>query len=273
MKFPRKPVEIIRDRVLHVSVPFTWQLPAVRRRLVQRGFEWDTAIVGGPAVYLMPEIFDGLDHVSIGQDFPGILQIINPMATKTTTGCVRRCPFCMAWRFEGELVEFADWPDRPILIDNNLLAASSAHFDRVIDRLVKWGWADFNQGLDVRLLDGYHARRLAEIKRPIIRLAMDNVVYANDWLAAVDRLRAAGIRKHDIRSLALIGFDSDPAEAWARCELIEDQGIKASPLWFHRLDALKHNEITDRQRELGWTDYERRRIMQWFYQHKRAAVR
>jgi len=268
--FKKKPFYFTRDRVLYISVPFTWNLRGVRERLLQRGFFWDHAIVGGPAVYLLPHYFSDLEFVTVGRDLPGILQMINPMATKTTVGCIRCCPFCVVPRIEGRLQELDDWPDLPILIDNNLLAASSKHFDRVVERLVRWGWCDFNQGLDARLLTDYHAERLARIRRPIIRLAMDNINEAGAWVAAVERLTRAGVRKKSIRSLALIAFDSDPDEAWLRCRLIESYGIKPSPQWYHSLDATRHNATTSDQVALGWNDYERRRIMQWFYKHKIA---
>ena len=67
-----------------------------------------------------------------------------------------------------------DWPDLPVLCDNNLLAAPLSHFDKVIDRLIRHGWCDFNQGVDARLLTDYHARRIAEIKQPQVRLAFDH---------------------------------------------------------------------------------------------------
>ena len=44
------------------------------------------------------------------------------------------------------------------------------------------------------------------------------------------------------------------------------------PMWFHRLDQLEKNIVTDDQAELGWNDYERRKIMQWFYKHKKAVL-
>lgn len=263
MKWPKAPTIWIENRTLYASIPFTWDLPKMRNRLMQRSIEWDTAIVGGPGVYLMPSFFDGMDHVSIGYDFPGVLQRVNPMATRTTTGCVRRCPFCAVRTIEGRFKELDDWPNLPILADNNLLAAGREHFDRVIDRLKQWGWADFNQGLDARLLSSYHAHRIAEIKKPIVRLALDSINYAEQWGVAFDVLREAGITLKSIRSYALIGFDSDPSEAWQRCEWIEKHGIKVLPMWFHALDQLEKNIVTDAQAELGWNDYERRRIMQW----------
>jgi hypothetical protein len=130
--------------------------------------------------------------------------------------------------------------------------------------------ADFNQGLDSRLLTAEHARLIKLIKRPMIRLALDNISYRDDWDRALDILLQAGIPKRRIRSYALLGFRSDPSEGWARCEYIQSKGIRVLPAWYHRLDTLKHNIVTDEQRGWGWTDYERRRIMQWFYKHKQA---
>ena len=68
-----------------------------------------------------------------------------------------------------------------------------------------------------------------------------------------------------------MGFTSDPQEAWDRCQFIEAHGVKAMPQWFHALDQLEHNVVTERQAALGWNDYERRKVMQWFYKHKHAV--
>lgn len=258
----------VKDRVFYASIPFTWCLPDIRSRLEQRGLFWDSAIVGGPAVYLMPDYFADIEYVSVGYSMPGILQKMNPLATRTTTGCIRNCSFCGVRKLEGDFKELNDWQDLPVICDNNLLAASQPHFDRVINRLKKWQWADFNQGLDSRLLTDYHAQRLAEIKKPMIRLALDNMAYSEAWVEAFEKLRRAGIAKSKIRSYALIGFDSDPAEAWQRCEWIEKFGIKVLPMWFNHLRQLERNRLTNQQKELSWSIYERRKIMDWFYWHK-----
>lgn len=235
---------------------------------------WDTALVGGPAVELMPGYFTGMDHVMEGHDSPGVLQRINPQATRTSTGCNRRCPFCAVGigKVEtGGLKELNDWPDLPVLCDNNLLASSEAHFDKVVDRLKVHGWADFNQGIDARLLTIYHAERLREIGKSVIRLALDGMDYAEEWEGAFDILRRVEFPLNQIRSYALVGFNSSPDEAWKRCEWIEKHKIKALPMWFHSLDCMKANQVTKKQKALDWTDYERRRMMQWFYKHKKAV--
>lgn len=271
LKWPGKSTSWIIDRTLYVSIPFTWELETIRNESKQGSLFYENVVVGGPAVKLMPAFFKGIDYVTVGTEYPGVLQKINPQATRTTIGCVNRCGFCGVPTIEGEFRELKNWPDRPVICDNNLLASSIPHFDRVIDRLIPHGWANFNQGLDTRRLSDYHAMRIAEIKEPMIYLALDNIAYRDDWECAYDRLRSAGILKRQIRSYAIVGFNGDPAEAWERCNWIESHGIKAMPQWYHALNQLERNVVTQHQAKLGWDDYERRKIMQWFYQHKHAV--
>jgi len=269
--WPKGPISWIHDRTRFVSIPFTWNLSAIKRELGAGGLFWDNAVVGGPAVQLLPDFFSGLHHVTVGQDAPGVLQRAQPLATRTTTGCTRHCPYCAIGTGAvepGGLVELPDWPDLPIVCDNNLLAASQAHFDKVIDRLIPHGWADFNQGLDARLLTNHHAQRIAQIKKPLIRLALDANESKKLWDHAFQLLRTAGIALRKIRSYALIGFNDSPAEAWKRCQWIESHRIQALPMWFHKLDALEQNVVTKEQEKLGWTNCDRLKIMGYFYQHR-----
>lgn len=269
--WPKAPTTWREGRTLCASIPFTWDLPGMFARLARADMMWDRAVVGGPAVKLMPGYFAALSHVSEGQDMPGVLQRANPFATRTTTGCPNRCGFCGIGRGlieGGGLVELEDWPDLPILCDNNLLASSPEHFDRVMDRLEAHGWCDFNQGLDARLLTDHHAERMARVGKPVVRLALDHLRHADAWEDAFRKLMAAKVPKSRIRSYAIIGFDSAPGEAWERCAWIEAHGVKALPMWFHALDQLERNVVTARQEALGWHDIERRNIMQWYYQHK-----
>lgn len=270
-EWPRDVTMWLKDRVLHLSVPFTWLLPTAGGIARQTSWAWDHVVVGGPAVMLKPDYFESMDWVMVGGDCKGVLQRVNYQATKTTVGCPNRCQFCAVPQIEGAFQELDDWPDLPVLIDNNLLAASQKHLDRVFDRLERWEWADFNQGLEAARITDYHAERLKRIGQPMIRLALDHIREQPKWNQAFETLRKRRIAKSRIRTYALIGFNSGPGEAWNRCQWIEGHGVKALPMWYHELDAMEANIITDRQRELGWTDYERRKIMQWFYQHKKAV--
>lgn len=273
--FPRGPSTWMgAENTAYYSIPFTWNLPKMAAVFQNVDIFIDRIVVGGPAVRLMPHYFDDMPyvHVDLG-DIPGVMQRVNPWATKTSAGCVRKCEFCAVPKTEGALVELDDWPDLPIITDNNLLACSVAHFDKVMDRLEKHKGVDFNRGLDARLMTNYHAQRIARLKlaKRGVRLSLDSMTHWDDFLDALWMFDLVGIAKRNVSSYAIIGFDSDPSEAWERCKAIEGRGIRPLPMWFHELDAMKPNQVTKKQEALGWTDYERRRIMQWYYQHKRAA--
>lgn len=259
------------DRTGYMSVPFTWLLPKAESIIVQRDLFVDVWVVGGPAVCLLPDYLRGCE---IGDSLPGVLQQVNPRATRTTVGCPRRCKFCGVGQglLEGPFRELESWPNLPIVCDSNLLAASVEHFDRVIDGLVELGEADFNQGLDARLLTPHHARRLAEIPQVTIRLALDSDGYREAVADAVATLKAAGVAKSKVRVYVLVGVGRPEADR-ARCEYVEGLGVKPLPMWFHRLNALEHNAVTAEQEALGWTKRKQRELMCWYYQHRTLGVR
>jgi len=278
-RWPKRPVYWTERDTLYISVPFTWNMPRIKAQLQSKLNPWKKTLIGGPGAYLTlfhyPEYLAGLP-VEVRGNYPGVLQRINPLATRATTGCVHFCRFCGIGQGiiePGGFKEFDDWPDLPVYVDNNVLAASESQFDMIMARLERHGWGDFEQGLDARLLTEYHAERFARVKKLVIRLALDTMVYKMAWEEAYENLRRAGIGKQRIRSYALIGFDSSPDEAWARCQYIEKLGVDALPMWYHRLNAMDFNKVTKEQEELGWNDYERRRIMQWYYHHKEAVKR
>lgn len=267
--WPTKPLRWISNRTLYVSVPFTWNLPQLRVDLQAADFDYDRVVVGGPAVNLMPDYFADMRHVTTGKHYPGVLQKVNPLATRTTIGCIRRCSFCAVPITEGALVELEDWPDLPVICDNNLLATSQRHFDRVCDRLEKWRGVDFNQGLDARLLTEYHAERLARIKGAIVRLALDHTRSVDQWRGSFETLRRKKVAKSRIKTYILCGYGSDPADAWARCRLVEKETHGgALPMWYHPLDAEEYGAVLDCHKKAGWCKRSKDRIMHYYYQHR-----
>jgi hypothetical protein len=250
-------IECSENGTTRLSVAFTWDLPAVYQRAAWQSSMGQRVIVGGPAVSLMPDYLS--DVAEIGDDWPDALAHHNPMATFTSRGCVRRCSFCAVWRVEGQLRELDDWPIRPIVCDNNLLACSLKHFDRVIDRLKPLPNVDVNQGLDARLMTKYHADRLAELKRPMIRLAFDHVSSESSFMAAYEMLREAGITKHQIRVYVLVGYQDTPEDALYRLRLVSDLGIDPNPMRYNPLDSL----VRDSYVGPNWTDSELTRYVRY----------
>lgn len=268
--WPKKETYWMDGKTLCVSIPFTWRLSHVLQNIRQADMfrTFDKVLVGGPAVALMPDYFCGEEIVTVGNSMPGVLQRVNPLATKTTTGCTNKCSFCAVPKTEGEFRELDSWPVLPILCDNNLLAASEKHFDRVMNGMEALGAVDFNQGLDARLLTDYHAERIGRIKKAHARLALDYDGMRDDWTEALDKLIRHGTPKSRISSYVIVGHMTDPEECWNRCQFVYDHGVTPNPQWYHRLDALLYNHVTQRQLQLGWSVKERTDLMGWYYMHR-----
>lgn len=245
------------DDEVRLSVVFTWHLPQVYERAVWLGLERKHVIVGGPAVSLMPDYL--ADVAEIGADWSMALERHNHFATFTSRGCIRRCSFCAVWRIEGELRELEDWPVRPIVCDNNLLACSRRHFDSVIDKLKSVQGVDFNQGLDARLLTQHHAVRLAELDC-MVRLAFDHIGSEPQFLRAYQKLRDAGIPKNRIRVYVLVGYKDTPEDALYRLELVHELGVKPNPMRYNPLDALVRDSYVGE----NWTASELRRFVRYW---------
>jgi hypothetical protein len=253
----KRPVEHVEGDTARISVAFTWNLQEAYQRAVWLRAEGRRVVVGGPAVALMPDYL--ADVAEVEENWPGAVQRHNQCATFTSRGCIRKCSFCAAWRIEGGLRELDDWPIRPIVCDNNLLATSQKHFDRVIDRLKPLARVDFNQGLDARLLTKYHAERLTELDC-IARLAFDHISVEKMWLAALQRLLDAGMPKYRIRSYVLIGHNDTPEDALYRLELVRGLGIVPNPARYNPLDAM----VRDKFVGPNWTHAQIQRYIRYW---------
>lgn len=161
----------------------------------------------------------------------------------TTRGCIRKCPFCIVPIKEGRFhrlydsgfdaimnIVGRDAPDfrRIEFLDNNILADKEWFFE-LTDNIPR-GWkVDFNQGLDVRLLDDEIAERIAEM-RPITcwKFAYDSMSYTKSVLDGIEILRNANI---DLRNKVLfyVYCDSDNQyeDAVQRCRTLKEYGTTA----------------------------------------------
>ncbi len=248
-----------RDDATYLSIVFSWDMPRAMERIRQPKFGEKRFVVGGPAVRLQPDYFKGYAEVRMTDG--DWLSKHNPQATRTSLGCIRKCKFCAVSKTEGDLVELNDWPIRPIVCDNNLLACSNKHFEGVIGKLKTLDWCDFNGGLDARVMTQYHADRLAELKKPHIRLAWDNIKDERIVLGAVSMLRKAGIPRAQIGIYILIGFCDTPGDALYRLETTAlALGLTPNPMRYQPLDATKKNCFVYKT----WTDRELKRYMRYW---------
>lgn len=228
---------------LYLSVVFSWQLKEAELIASQHK---DKVIIGGPAT-------DNRDACIYD-----VLSMHNPLATFTTRGCPYSCSFCRVPKIEGELRELATWKPNPIVCDNNLLAASKKHFERVIDILKVFPWVDFNQGLDARLFTSYHADQLARLEKAMIRFAFDQENAESIVIDAITTARKAGLKIFGV--YVLIGYKETPEEAIYRLEKVREWGIRPSPMRYQPNDAKIKNEYCPPQ----WEPQELRHTMRYY---------
>jgi len=229
----------IKDTI-YLSVVFSWDLDKALRIQEQLKLK---VVVGGPAAKL----------AGIQPDDPlpfSPLQFHNPLATFTTRGCPNACKFCAVPKIEGGLKELPTWEIKPVICDNNLLAASQKHFDRVIDSLKPLPYVDFNQGVDAYLFTDHHARRMAELKAVCVRFAFDSVNDETAVMDAIARARAHGLK--DIGVYVLFGFKDTPEDARYRLERIRSLGVRPNPMRYQPLSCAVKNSFV----EEGWTKKE-----------------
>ena len=247
------------DKTVYMSIVFSWQLREAETRIRNRQFGEDRFVVGGPAVKFNPDYLSRIAETN--GDISNMLQRHNPEATRTSTGCIRKCQFCAVPKIEGDLQELGEWPVLPVVCDNNLLACSRKHFDSVIDNLKRLEWCDFNQGLDARLLTQYHADRLAELKNPRIKLAWDHIKDEKYIIGAITKLRKAHISRASISCYVLIGFNDTPEDALYRLEtLFHGLGINPNPMRYQPLTTVQTNEYVGP----NWTNKELIRYMRYW---------
>ena len=188
---------------VHVSVTFTWDLKYAEYLAYQWG-EIAPVKIGGPATGMR------------GEDFvPG--RYIKPGYTITSRGCPNRCWFCSVWRRDGDIRELAI-SDGWNVLDDNLLACSHNHIDRVFDML--WNQdrrAEFTGGLEAALLNSWHVDRLVELRPKQIFFAHDTpddllpLEHAGRMLLDAGFTRAS----HTLRCYVLIGH---PRDTFAKAE-------------------------------------------------------
>ena len=106
----------------------------------------------------------------------------------------------------------------------------------------------------------HHAQRFAELKKPIIRLAFDDIKTESKFQDAYDRLKSAGIPNKSIQVYVLIGFDDTPEDALYRLRRVRGLGIKPNPMRYQPIHAMTRNEYTGG----AWTPRELTRFVRYW---------
>lgn len=175
----------------------------------------------------------------------------------TTRGCNRGCYFCIVPKKEGKFhinqhpSEFHHPSHKKIvLLDNNILLNKDWFFE-VTDWIIANGMSvDFNQGLDIRLMDNQIAKRIAELK-PIRswHFAFDSMNYRDAVDKGIELMREAGV---DLRNKSnwyvYLHNDDGWEDALERCNILRNHNVL--PYIMLNQDAKRTQRMTDLKR---WT--------------------
>lgn len=155
----------------------------------------------------------------------------------STRGCIRNCGFCIVREKEGYIRRWQhpknfhdDRFDKIRLLDGNILGDKDWFFkitDWVIDNNLK---IDFNQGLDIRLLDDDVAKRLSELKlwRDGVSFAWDFMEIEDDVMKGLDLLEKYGIDiTHKTSFFILTNYNTTHEEDLYRCKKLRERGTNA----------------------------------------------
>jgi len=219
-------------------------------------------VKGGSGYSLETELSDEIEHAYPDYEFYGCDYAMGFI----TRGCIRNCPFCIVPKKEGlihqvaDIEEFWNGQGRLMLLDNNLTAAPNV-FEKSVPKLIDLHIrVDFNQGLDVRLINDSKAKLLSRVRLwKQIHLAWDNVKDEKEVLRGLEILLKYNSPKR-LMVYVLIGFDSTPTEDLYRVETLREMRLDSFAMPFNRRDPyqrdfarwVNHKAIF---KSVSWSDY------------------
>lgn len=216
-----------------ISVTFTWHKREGERLLAAWSQYYSDVWLGGPA------------YSDTGGEFtPGLF--LKSGCTITSRGCPKRCGWCVVPTREGAIRELEIKPGW-IVQDNNLLACSDDHLQKVFEMLREQGRRIyFNGGLDKHYLKDSHRLLFDSISIGELWFACDTAADIPHLERAAKILDGIPLRKR--RCYTMIGYDGESLiEAGRRiervfelgfmpfCQLYQPDDTKVYPLEWRRL--------------------------------------
>jgi hypothetical protein len=186
---------------IHISVSFSWDIP-VAEYLAKQWAPIAPVLVGGPAF-----------NEQGGDFIPGMY--MRKGYVITSRGCPNRCWFCSVPKREGGVIRELKITEGWIVTDDNLLACSDQHVDKVFEMLKRQPeQAQFCGGLEAKLLTPSMAEKLRAIKPGRIFFAYDTPDDYEPLIEAGKMLFNAGFsqKSHVMRAYVLCGYKNDSFE-------------------------------------------------------------
>ena len=253
------------DKV-YISCVFDWNAPYVLG--ISKLFNCPVEI-GGSGVDLELTLSDEIEHITPDYKLYGIHYSMG----FTSRGCDRNCPWCLVPKKEGSFKEHTEISEFYVprfrklrLLDNNFLQ-SSKWYEKLREIIARKIRVDFNQGLDIRLIDREKAGILAschysdtKFKRPRLRFAFDLPQLEDQVIEGINKLLAEDIKAHHLFFYILCGYNTSFEEDYHRFEVLKNLGV----LPFIMIYNNKHGDKRLRdfarwvnQRHYNWVPWEK----------------
>ena len=228
--------------VTYTSCVFTWNAK-------WRASAPPEAILGGSGIDLKAELPPEVEHIMPDYDlYPNVDYSMG----FTSRGCIRRCPWCIVPEKEGgiravaRIYEFWDRRHRRIMLFDNNLLASPKWRQTMEDLIAEDLEVDFNQGLDIRLVNVVNVGYLKRVKarqfrfgkkgRKTLRFAFDDIAYEGAVRRGIELLLDAGIGSRSLSFYVLQGFGDDNT-AVERVNILRSFNVDIYPMAYKGADG------------------------------------
>lgn len=216
----------------YISCVFTWN------RTIRQSIPED-AIVGGSGIDLKAELPPKVEHIM--PDY-SLYPRVDFSLGFTSRGCIRRCRWCSVPEKEGgirpgaRIYEFWDRRHRKItLLDNNLLASPNWR-QTMEDLLAEELEVDFNQGLDIRLVNEDNVGYFKRVKAKQLRFSFDDLAYEKAFRRGIELLLDNGIRSRKLRFYVLYGFGDNDTDV-ERMVILHPYNVDCYPMAYKGPDG------------------------------------
>ncbi len=203
---------------------------------------------GGTGLDFKKKLSEGTEHIMPDYD----LYDTDFSMGFTSRGCIRKCPWCVVPEKEGMIHNHAPITeflhpdhDKVILLDNNFTASPKLeeNLDFLIDRELK---VNFNQGIDIRLVDEELASRFAEtqyhdwrFKRRTLYFAFDTMRVKDAVVSGIENFVNAGIHPRRLCVYVLVGFNTTVYEDLERINILLDLNVDPYVMRYNQTEGYK----------------------------------
>ena len=236
-----------------------------RRSHKNDGYIRNNMICGGSGIDVRRKLPKEIEHTRPDYSLYGLDYAVG----FSSRGCIRSCGFCTVRQKEGYIKEHAEVEEflNPksnvvVLLDNNFLALPS-HIKK-LQKYIDKGWImDFNQGLDVRLVNKENAKLLSKVKHlKQIHFAWDLMSYEKEVKEGLKILFKARIKPHRIMVMMLCNYNTTFEEDMYRFNELINLGVDPFVMIYEEGNKTIRDFARWINRRLykvcGWKDYNRR---------------